>query len=262
MGAAWPPDNTFCSVQKESAVPQIDIVDINEYFLRVYKGQEGMSMYSAVHRKGFNMMKENFLISLIQSVDKNLFFYRGQVNSEMTKSLTYFVRLIINLEGSILEGNCECIAGKGNAAICKHVATVLYAILKFKECGTWFIRKTCTEVKQIWHMPKRSRIDVSPKKAEQLDLTIDAYNSKKKRKQNVLVCYDPRPVKYRNDPSFNDNVRNAVINYNSTNRRTLAISGAFPVASVTGLANDHDYLKKPLTHQFIWNRIQVNIFSF
>lgn len=136
VGIAWPPDESFGSVQKSTVVPQIDIVHINQYFLQLYKEQEGMSMYAAVHRKGFNMMRENFLTSLVVSNYKELFFYRAQVNSEMTKSLTYFVKLVINLEGNIIEGSCECIAGKGTKAICKHVATVCYAILQFREHGT------------------------------------------------------------------------------------------------------------------------------
>lgn len=217
-----------------------------------------MSMYQAVHRKGFNMMKEEFLLALVVSNNKEYCFFRAQVNSEMTKSLTYFVKLALNQEGQIIEGTCECIAGKGTRAVCKHVATVSYAILHFIDHRTWRIRKTCTDRKQTWHMPKRIKMDTSPKKAEQLILTVPVYQVKKKELVNNM-CYDPRPLEYRDTLSFNDNVVNAVVSYNSTKKRTLALSGAFKTASLPGLSNDHSYLARPLMNQFIWNRIQVSI---
>lgn len=245
VGVLWPPDKSFTSVNQSSIVPVMDIVHINQYFLQVYKEPEGMNMYAAVHRKGYAMMKNNFMTALVES-KKVLYFYRGQVNSEMTKNLTYFVKLVIDCAGNIIEGSCECIAGKGTQAVCKHVATVSYALLYFREHKTWCIRKTCTDQKQVWHMPKKRKIEISPLTAEQLNLSVPEYRVEKKKKSNM--CYDPRPFSYRNNPSFNDNVRNAVINYNCMNRRTLAISGIFKCASLPGLANDHDYLARPLAN--------------
>lgn len=81
----------------------------------------------------------------------------------MTKSLRYFIKIIIDEEGEILEANCECVAGKGTKAACEHIATVAYAILHFKEHKKWYIRTTCTSNRQVWHMPKKSKLDISPK---------------------------------------------------------------------------------------------------
>lgn len=252
----WPPGDTFNSVQVTSIVPSIDIVHINNYFLKVYKFEEGMSMCATVHRKGYNMMKSNFLLALTESKNDEYVFYRAQVNSEMTKALTYFVKLVLVLDGSIAEASCECIAGKGNGAVCKHVAVVCYALLHLKEQGKLCIKNTCTDKKQTWHMPKKARLDISPKKAENLNYGVSEYNVRKKQISNL--CYDPRPERYKNMPSYNDNVKNLVINYSSRQKRSSAISGGFSAASVTGINNDHNYLSYPPSHQMVYNRIQVS----
>lgn len=252
----WPSESSFQSVDFKCTCPKIDIVNINEYFLKVYNTPEGMSTFAAVHRKGYGMMKDLFLTALVYSLYNNHHCYRGQVNSEMTKNLTYFVKVIIHDNGEIVEGNCECVAGKGIKAVCKHIATVAYAILYFKEHRKWCIRTTCTSTRQVWHMPKKSKIDISPKKSEELCFSVHEYNVEKKAKSNM--CYDPRPASFKNMPSFNDNVRNAVINYNSGRKRTLAISGSFPAASVAGVVHDHDYLNRSAESQLIYNKIIVS----
>lgn len=83
---------TFESVDHKSVIPQIDIVHINNYFLKVYNTPEGMSTYAALHRKGYGMMKQSFLSALVHAKCNNHHYYQGQVNSEMTKSLSYFIK--------------------------------------------------------------------------------------------------------------------------------------------------------------------------
>lgn len=173
-----------------------------------------MSTFAAVHRKGYGMMKDFFLSALVHVKQNNHHYYRGQVNSEMTKNLTYFIRMVIHEEGEIVEENCECIAGKGTKAVCKHVATVAYALLHFKEHQKWYIKSTCTSNRQVWHMPKKSKMDVSPKKPQDLIFYVPEYNVQKKVKSNM--CYDPRLDCYKNMPSFSDKMRNAIINDNSS----------------------------------------------
>lgn len=258
-GILWPSNESFTSLQQTSAVPQIDIVHINNYFLSVYKLAEGISMCAAVHRKGYSMMKNNFLLAVVESKSDENHFYRAQVNSEMTKALTYYVKLVISIDGSISEASCECIAGKGFRAVCKHVAVLCYSLLQLKERGELCIKEACTDKKQVWNMPKKHKLDISPKKAELINYTVPVYKVQKKQKGNL--CYDPRPQEFKNMPGFNDNVRSQVINYTANKKRSLCINGAFIVASVPAMAHDHDYLSTSIMHQMIYNRIQVSIFS-
>lgn len=257
LNILWPPNEDFTTLRLISALPPIDIVHINNYFLSIYKLEEGMSTYTAVHRKGYSMMKNNFLLAVVEANRAEYHFYRAQVNSEMTKALTYYVKLVLCINGSIVEASCECIAGKGCRAVCKHVAVVCYALLNLKEKHTLCIKDTCTDRKQVWHMPKKNRLDVSPKKAEEINFTVPLYNVQKKERGNL--CYDPRPQQYINMPEFNDNVRNHVINYTASRKRSLCINGAFPPASVLDIAHDHHYLHTSILHQMIHSRIKVSI---
>lgn len=88
-------------------------------------------------------------------------------------------------------------------------------------------------------MPEKSKMDVSPKKSEDLSFCVPEYNVQKKVKSNMCYEYDPRPDCSKNMPSFSDKVRNSVIKYNSSRKRTLALSGTFTAASVSGMLNDH-----------------------
>ena len=151
----WPPNSTFKSVSNYSQVPALDIVNLNEYFSSVYNAKEGHTRYQMIHRKGYSMMDQNFLGACIEAWDGDMVFYHGQVNSEYTKQLTYFTKVVIHMNGRILESTCECVAGKGFRAICKHIAVMCYSVLRYSERGMWPLRKTCTENAQTWHMPKR-----------------------------------------------------------------------------------------------------------
>lgn len=96
----------------------------------------------------------------------------------------------------ILEANCECVAGKGTKAGCKHIATFAYAILHFKEHKNWYIRTTCTSNRQVWHMPKKSKYLIYPqKKSEDISFAIPEYWVKKNTNQTCVLILDQTLLK-------------------------------------------------------------------
>ncbi|XP_044757706.1 uncharacterized protein LOC123315871 [Coccinella septempunctata] len=252
----WPLDSSYSSVTSKSAAPDVDIVNINTYFLEAYRDNVGMTECAAVHRKGYNMMMNEYLVALVTCTKNSFLFYRGQVHSENTKTLTYFMSIAFESDGKIVQSMCKCAAGKGPKAVCKHIACVCYAILRFKEHTEWRIKKTPTENKQKWHEPKRMKLTSSPKKAEELTFEIQKYNTTK-RKRNDL-CFDPRPDNACSTVQWNDHVRNSVINYCSSENIRFGISGVFEVASLHAIPNDHHYLKLPILNQYILNNITVS----
>lgn len=144
----WPEEKLYKSVDSKTVLPNFDIININTYFLELYKEGIGMSDYSAVHRRGYNMLQNNYLLALVTANTSTHIFFKGQVHSENTKSLTYFASIAIcNGSGCIIQSVCECVAGKGPKAICKHVSVLCYAILKFREQNIWLIKKTPTQKK-------------------------------------------------------------------------------------------------------------------
>lgn len=56
-------------------------------------------------------------------------FFAAKVSAEMKLSVDYDVKIHINSnECAIMKAQCQCPAGVGPGAACKHVSAVLYAI--------------------------------------------------------------------------------------------------------------------------------------
>lgn len=72
----------------------------------------------------------------------------ADVWAEMKKACSYKVDVSVTEDGVIHECQCECASGQGPAAHCKHVDTVLYALVLFCEDGELLTELTCTQVSQ------------------------------------------------------------------------------------------------------------------
>jgi hypothetical protein len=69
--------------------------------------------------------------------------------------VTYNFKLKIeSSSGEPINSDCECPAGKGPNATCKHIASILLMLVHFKETGLVQISKSCTENLQMFHKPK------------------------------------------------------------------------------------------------------------
>ncbi|KAK9876542.1 hypothetical protein WA026_013917 [Henosepilachna vigintioctopunctata] len=169
------------------------------YFLEVYKDNPGMSEY--VHRKGYNMMINEYLVALESCTQKNLYFYKGKVKSENTKALLYFISIAFKLDGQIVQSKCGCIAAKERKGVCKHIACVCYAILKFKEYSVWQMKKTPIKNKHKSHKLENINIHSSSKIAENFTFEIDKYYT---TKQERNMCFDPRPDNTSSSQQWND----------------------------------------------------------
>ena len=68
--------------------------------------------------------------------------------AELGKAVTYKVDVRIDSVGVVVEAQCECGAGQGPSAHCKHVTCVLYAAEQFCSSGqTPLCEITCTQVR-------------------------------------------------------------------------------------------------------------------
>lgn len=63
-------------------------------------------------------MINEYLVALVTCTQNNLHFYRGQVHSENTKALSYFMSIAFESDGKIVQSMCECAAGMGPKAVC------------------------------------------------------------------------------------------------------------------------------------------------
>ena len=155
-------------------------------------------------------------------------YYKAQVWAEMRKSVCYTVDLLINDKAIVEESQCECGAGQGPNAQCKHIGAVLFALHMFPTHKAEFISEvTCTQKLQSFHQAKKHR--GSPKKAGRL---IPG--------QEHSFTFDPRPVEHRKSVNYKDHFRNTVTSYTGP-ESNMPVLHLYKPANPYAFANDHDY---------------------
>ena len=168
--------------------------------------------------------------------DNGDFFFSAIVSAEMRKNTAYNIRIRLDVFGSILNADCDCPAGQGPTATCKHVIAVLLTLVKFTSTGNRDIAGSCTDQLQTFKRPKPHT--GGPVLAEKMGKGTPADDD------------DPRPLKYRNRPSYNDELFNATINYASNSGVDVSWKYAIPnkySAAFNIVQKDHDYLKQPIS---------------
>lgn len=148
----------------------------------------------------------------------------------MRKAVQYKVDIYVEENGVISEAQCECGAGQGPSAHCKHVGAVLYAVHKFATDGSYLFNEvTCTQRLQTFHQPKRQRVCTRVQPLKSLCSTPRSN-------------FDPRPPEYRDAESYQSHFRSCVFNYRGpeTNMPVLQL---YQPANLYAVYKDHDYLK-------------------
>ena len=152
----------------------------------------------------------------------------------MRSKMTYNMKLVIDGEtGEIYQATCECPAGRGPTGSCKHVVTVLLALVKFAKEGVLQVQLSCTEKLQTFKRPTRAH-QGSPVHAEDLGKSYD-------------FEHDPRPKRYRNWSGRMDHIYNATTNFCAQSGLDITMRYAYlNKADLQAADIHHDYLKAPL----------------
>lgn len=87
-----------------------------------------------------------YLRYLRMSVAGDLTFFTSSVWAEMRKSVSYRVDVAVDVNRVIVEAQCECGAGQGPTAHCKHVACTLLGVHDIGCNGSILTETTCTQV--------------------------------------------------------------------------------------------------------------------
>jgi len=103
---------------------------------------------------GEALYKDKFLEYVRCCKKDDTFFFKGLVHAQMYKKVTYNVYLKIANDAVIEASHCECAAGEGGSAHCKHVIVVLLGIEQMVHEGNIILRQACTQQLQTFH--KRS----------------------------------------------------------------------------------------------------------
>lgn len=161
----------------------------------------------------------------------SLCFFSGLVGAEMTKGCSYNLKFVISNTGEVRHSHCECAAGIGPHSTCKHIVACLLLVAEFVKTGESNVLKSCTEVLQQFHRPKKTHKG-SPKKAESF-------------KTPIVDCGDPRPVHLRNLQGYNDFVTNQTVNFVYQTGLDVGNRYRSTPANLVEAARDHHYLAIP-----------------
>ncbi|KAJ6647752.1 hypothetical protein Bhyg_02975 [Pseudolycoriella hygida] len=109
--------------------------------------------------KGHDGGRKLFLCEFVKNctfkTDDNDIFLTALCSAQLKKHVDYKVQIHLNKEKcAIMKTQCECPAGFGPSAACKHVGALIFAAEYYSVTGNVKQNKTCTSLQQQWHRPK------------------------------------------------------------------------------------------------------------
>jgi len=157
----------------------------------------------------------------------------------MKKTVAYDIHLCINNSGVVVSTECECAAGMGPHAHCKHIRALLLGLVSFCRGQQLVVAASCTDKLQTFHRPKQHHSG-SPVKAHCLSLA---------GVQPKYILFDPTPLRFAETAEqINRRVQNEAINYAATYEQ-IPLLQTFSPANTYGVNNDHDYMEiSPAEH--------------
>ena len=160
-------------------------------------------------------------------------YIKAACKSQFTKSNTYYEDISFSNDGHVQEAQCDCGAGMGPYAHCKHVQAVLFGLTDFVNTGCVKLQETCTQKLQTFHQAKK--FTGSPLKANMMNLpSADELTN---------GDFDPRPSKYRKTENYDyeSYFRSTCLNFRGVHK--MPIFQLFEPANAKAAAHDHDYLE-------------------
>lgn len=246
----WPSPKQFKHVGNAAPKMGLNIAKVGCYFL---EHNLSVSRMSKVQKSGFAMFEEGFLNTCMFKVISDDVFLRAAVFAEMRKEVSYLVECRFNDE-EIVYTNCECTAGRGPHAICKHVAVVLYSVENYERTGAWKVAKSCTDTAQSWpQQPKKRLLDPHDPKTPAQVLNM--------KEGEVPYLSDPRPVRLQQlDPaSKRQRLEMMLVNFAATRASRLHLHEICKgEVDMQALVKDHDYLEKSLPEVWLSSAITVS----
>ena len=232
------------TLTENTNIPKIARSHVEQYVL--YRQELTETKVPKAVEKGEKMVTSNMVLAVSSYLEESsastssdedspsVLYISGIVEAEMKSKTTYSLKIVIDgVTGEVWQGHCECPAGTGPTATCKHIVAVLLILVKFAQEGILQVKLSCTETLQTFKKPAKTH-QGSPVRAEDLDKTID-------------WDHDPRPKKYRfSSKEVMYRIHNATTNFCAESGLDITFRYAFEKADVAQAEQDHDYLKKPL----------------
>ncbi|XP_053390353.1 uncharacterized protein LOC128553251 [Mercenaria mercenaria] len=235
-----PPSGKYKDLNSDMKIPPVTNQCASDYM-----SQFGVDFDRVV----CDLYEETFIRYVRYCSTEDLDYIKGACYAEMKKKVSYTIDISVKKNGQFHEAQCECGAGQGPTAHCKHVRTILFACCKFTSSGKLKVEMTCTEKLQSFHKVKKHT--GSPLKSR--DMNIAGADE---------ICdikmFDPRPQEFQNRENYKDYFYNTCMNFKGISK--TPIFQAFQPANMRAYALDHDYQSDTLEDIFL-NAIQVTKIS-
>jgi hypothetical protein len=174
------------------------------------------------------------------AVDGDNIYFTGFVKAAMKNKVSYNFKIQLNLYTGMPDQTwCECPAGSGSNATCKHIAAVMLVLSNFSQGQELHVANVCTDKLQSFNKPAKVYND-TPLKSEQL-----------KEEHASKLLFDPRPLEYRNMTGYSDFVRNHLINFVASSQCDISLRYLYPRANIQAAEDDHDYCRLPFLQHWI-----------
>lgn len=239
-----PEAHKFADIHSNTNIPEITNEDVEKYCTL----SDRQNMVSSK-----NMYAERYLLCSRAAQEGDFFYATGICAAEMRKSVKYNVTIKFK-KNIIIEAQCECAAGLGPHAQCKHVIVLMLGLAEFSD--TKFIKLQCspTSVLQSFHQPSSSYRGEAMK-MENIQLS---------QKQNLEIAkFDPRPNKPIKE-KYIENFQNEIVNFvaisaskQSKHSMPMPMLNLIKPANKMAICKDHDYLEISPEEAFL-NSLQLN----
>lgn len=150
-------------------------------------------------------------------------YVKGRCKAAM-KKIQYEVDIKLHKNGAPEETHCECAAGSGVRAECKHVATVLFGTAHMIQHKTVLLEEVPTQKLQTFHHPKK-KYSSSPLKAQNLPY------------KRITGNLDFHPFRGEiNKEKYNERIRNLILNFTGS---TMPLRQLYGPANPYAIEWDH-----------------------
>lgn len=163
------------------------------------------------------------------------------------KQLQYEVNIKLNFNGIPEEASCECAAGEGIEAHCKHIAVVLLAAENIAQRKTILLHEAATSQLQTFHRPS--------KKYYATPLLANKLPSNRKIEHSVYSPYLKRNHSF-DKKAYQCRFQSLVLNYPGS---SMPLKQLYPAANQHGICFDHDYLNKSIEDLFLESMCLLNL---
>ncbi|XP_045773598.1 uncharacterized protein LOC123873001 [Maniola jurtina] len=226
----------YKDVNSSTILPKITKHHIQSYFDRFNK-----NICDAV-----KLYESRYLLVLRSATSGQDTYLKGYCKASM-KQLQYEINIKLNNDGMPEEANCECAAGEGNEAHCKHIAVVLLAAENIVQQKIIILHEVSTSQLQTFHKPSR--------KYYATPLRASRFPSKRDINNTVFSPYLKQNPDF-DKKAFQCRFQSMILNYPQS---SMPIKQIYPVASQRSICLDHEYLEKSAIDCFLESMVLQNV---